>query len=160
MTKKKIRFRQSIHFVKIFLARKDESFSRDQMKKMVLGQLPRGKLPPNHKTNPKPNSNPYRGKFALRAIVWLPPNSKSNPGLDPNPNPNRGAIFLGGNCLDTEKIFIFIYISWNKTISGTILELLLSLATSLRFSKPYAWKTKFFKNVVNDIIDVVLVFLS
>ena len=40
----------------------------------ALGQLPRGKLPPN------PNSNA---------------NSK------PNPNPNQGAIFLEGNCPDT-----------------------------------------------------------
>ena len=28
-----------------------------------------------------------------------PPNPKTNP--KPNPNPDRGAIFLGGNCLDT-----------------------------------------------------------
>ena len=41
------------------------------VKKKVLGQLPRGKLPPNPKTYP---------------------------------NPNRGAIFLGGNCPDTEKV--------------------------------------------------------
>ena len=42
--------------------------------KMVLGQLFPRKIAPN----PKPNANP-------------------------NPNPNWGAIFLGGNCLDTGK---------------------------------------------------------
>ena len=46
-------------------------------------------LPPNPKTNPKPN--PKTG-----AIVWLLPNPKSNLDLDPYSNPNRGAIFLRG----------------------------------------------------------------
>ena len=42
---------------------------------MVLGQLPPRKIAP---PNPNFNTNP-----------------------EPNPNTNRGAIFLGGNCLDT-----------------------------------------------------------
>ena len=41
---------------------------------MILGKLPRGKLPSNPKANPNPNHNP---------------------------NPNQRAIFLGGNCPDT-----------------------------------------------------------
>ena len=45
---------------------------------MVLGQLPSRKIAPNPKTNHNAN---------------------------PNPNPYRGAIFLGGNCLDTTAIF-------------------------------------------------------
>ena len=48
--------------------------------RMVLGQLPPGKLPPN--------SNPY-------------------PNANPKPNPNQGegggAIFIGGNCPDTSR---------------------------------------------------------
>ena len=48
----------------------------NNMERMVLGQLPRGELPPN-------------------------PNFNANPKA--NPNPNRGAIFLGGNSPDTGK---------------------------------------------------------
>ena len=36
------------------------------------------------------------GQFSSGALVWLHPNPKINSNLDPNPNPNRGAIFLGG----------------------------------------------------------------
>ena len=42
------------------------------------------------------------GKFSSGAIIWLSPNPKTNSDLDINHNPNRGAIFLGGNCPDTE----------------------------------------------------------
>ena len=44
-----------------------------------------------------------------------------------------------------KKEKLFIYIFGNKTISSTILELLISLATSLILSTPYAWKTVFQK---------------
>ena len=37
-----------------------------------------------------------------------------------------------------KKVYIFIYIFGNKTISGTILEIFLSLATNLIFSSSYA----------------------
>ena len=52
---------------------------------MILGQLPPRKIAPNPKTNPKAN-----------------------------PNPNRGVIFLGGNCPDThhnmgKKLFFVLY---------------------------------------------------
>ena len=47
------------------------------------------------------------------------------------------------------KIYIFIHIFGNKIISGTLLKLPLSLVTSLIFSFPYAWKTQFFKYVLN-----------
>ena len=74
---------------------------------MVLEQLPRGKLPHNSKTNPKPNSNPSREAIFFGGNCLVAPNPKTNPDLETNPNPNRGgAIFLGaegggGNCPDT-----------------------------------------------------------
>ena len=46
---------------------------------------------------------------------------------------------------DQMKQNIFLYVFGNTTILGTILELLLSLATSLIFSTQYAWKTIFQK---------------
>ena len=65
---------------------------------MVLEQLPRGKLPHNSKTNPKPNSNPSREAIFFGGNCLVAPNPKTNPDLETNPNPNRGggAIFLGG----------------------------------------------------------------
>ena len=60
----------------------------------VLGKYPRGKLPPNPKTNPDPN--PSRRTIFLGCSCLVAPNLKTN--LDPNRKPNRGAIFLGGNC--------------------------------------------------------------
>ena len=36
------------------------------------------------------------GQFSSGTIVWLPPNPKTSPNFDSNPNPNRGAIFIGG----------------------------------------------------------------
>ena len=44
-----------------------------------------------------------REQFSSRTIVWLPLNPKTNPNVDPDPNPNRGSIFFGGNCPDTEQ---------------------------------------------------------
>ena len=35
-------------------------------------------------------------QFSSRTIFWLPLNPKTNPNLDPDHNPNRGAIFFGG----------------------------------------------------------------
>ena len=63
---------------------------------MVLEQLPRGKLPHNSKTNPKPNSNPSREAIFFGGNCLVAPNPKTNPDLERNPNPNRG-----GNCPDT-----------------------------------------------------------
>ena len=57
---------------------------------------PEENCPPNPKTNPNLNPNPDQV-----AIVWFLPHPKTNPILDWNPNPNPGAIFLGGNCPDT-----------------------------------------------------------
>ena len=64
--------------------------------------------------------------------------------------------FISLKFVDTKRWVIFqisnenIYIYFgNKNISGTILELLLSLVTSLIFSTPYVWKTKFSKNVIS-----------
>ena len=63
---------------------------------MVLGQLPRGKLPPTPKLTLTQSLTLTRGQFSFGAIVWLPPNPKTNPNLDRNPNPNRGTILFGG----------------------------------------------------------------
>ena len=61
---------------------------------------PRGKFPPNTKTNPNPILNPNQGTLFLRGncLVAPPPspNPKTNPNLDRNRNPIRGAVFLGG----------------------------------------------------------------
>ena len=60
---------------------------------------PRGKFPPNTKTNPNPILNPNQGTLFLRGncLVAPPsPNPKTNPNLDRNRTPIRGAVFLGG----------------------------------------------------------------
>ena len=43
---------------------------------MVLGQLPRGKLSPNPKTNPNQTLNLTEGQFSSGAIMCLPPTLK------------------------------------------------------------------------------------
>ena len=68
--------------------------------------------------------------------------------LDGENNSELGSSFISLNFLgrkdgsffkdQVKKIYIFIYIFGNETILGTILQLLLSLVTSLIFSKPYA----------------------
>ena len=62
---------------------------------------PEEKCPPTAKLILIKPLNLTRGLFSSKAIVCLPPNPKTKPNLDPNPNPNRGPIFLVGNCLDT-----------------------------------------------------------
>ena len=43
-------------------------------------------------------------QISLEVIVWLPPNPKTNPNLDPDPNPNRKAVFLGGQLPGYQKL--------------------------------------------------------
>ena len=57
----------------------------------------------------------------LTVLGQLPPNTKTNPIL--NPNSNRGAIFLGGNCLVNpnpknlpKNLFILINLGTVKTL--------------------------------------------
>ena len=69
----------------------------------VLGQFPLKKIALNPKTNPNSTLTLTGEQFSSRTIVWLPLNPKTNHSLDPDPNPNRGAIFFGGNCPDTEQ---------------------------------------------------------
>ena len=68
-----------------------------------LGQFPPKKIAPNPKTNPKPNSNPNQGSTFLGGNCLVAPNSKTDPDVDSNPKPNWGAIFLRGNCPDTNN---------------------------------------------------------
>ena len=90
----------------------------------VLGQLPppppncpRGNLPPLPPT-PKLTLTQTltltRGQFSTMAIVWLPPTLKLTLTLTQTPIPNRGAIFLGGNCPDTGFNIGRIEIAYNR----------------------------------------------
>ena len=74
------------------------------------GNCPWGKLPPTPKLTLSQTLTLTGGQFSLEKVVRLFPNPKTNPDLDPNPNPNRWAIFLGGNCPDTIFLLRNLYI--------------------------------------------------
>ena len=89
----------------------------------VLGQLPpppncpRGNLsplPPTPKLTLTQTLTLTRGQFSTMAIVWLPPTLKLTLTLTQTPIPNRGAIFLGGNCPDTGFNIGRIEIAYNR----------------------------------------------
>ena len=58
---------------------------------MVLGQLPPRKMPPTPKLTLIQTLTIF-----LRGNCLVAPNPKINLNLDQNSNPNRGAIFFGG----------------------------------------------------------------
>ena len=74
----------------------------------VLGQLSPRKIAPNPKTNPNLNPNPNWGAIFLERIYLVAPNPKTDSNLDPNTNPNRRAVFSGGNCPDTSRQYFFV----------------------------------------------------
>ena len=87
----------NLTFNEHFLGNKDYTFSFIIVKrhgKQALwfwGNCQRRKLLPNPKTNPKSNPTPNRGAIFLGGNCLVSPNPKTNPNLDVNPNPNRVA---------------------------------------------------------------------
>ena len=59
---------------------------------LVLGDCPRGKLPPTPKLTPSQTLTLTGGATFLGGNCLVAPNPKTNPDLDTNPNPNQGAI--------------------------------------------------------------------
>ena len=43
----------------------------------------------------------------------MPPNPKTNPNPNSYRHPNRGAIFLGGNCPETIKSYVEFKKAWS-----------------------------------------------
>ena len=103
---------------------------------MILGQLPPRKIAPNPKTNPKAN-----------------------------PNPNRGVIFLGGNCPDThhnmgKKLFFVLYqcnslsLKWKQTELKFFYKFCNTKFCNTLFTK--SWSQEYRFSIVG-IIQIILV---
>ena len=121
--KKYAKIKSSVHWnphEQLFLKKSNmEGFngSRTIAPPLPTPNCPRGNLPPLPPT-PKLTLTQTltltRGQFSTMAIVWLPPTLKLTLTLTQTPIPNRGAIFLGGNCPDTGFNIGRIEIAYNR----------------------------------------------